>query len=206
MQAFAADDSVTVACQTVVEPAKIAQADGLHEKATGKTIHWRKFESGTEVITAVASGDVQIGYVGSSPLAAAASRKLPVETFLIAAEAGSADALVVRNGAGIVKANDLVDRKVAVPFVSTTHYNMSAVRALAVKVVFPSLAAFFPVVLNTFEGIRSVPPELLEVARVLRFTRVQTWRKLILPAASPSILAGIHLGLIHAWLATLGAE
>ena len=76
----------------------------------------------------------------------------------------------------------------------------------AAKVAFLSLAAFFPVVLNTFEGIRSVPPELLEVGQVLKFTRAQRWRKLILPAASPSIFAGIHLGLIYAWLATLGAE
>ena len=76
----------------------------------------------------------------------------------------------------------------------------------AAKVAFLSLAAFFPVVLNTFEGIRSVPADLLEVARVLRFTTAQRWRKVILPAASPSIFAGIHLGLIYAWLATLGAE
>lgn len=76
----------------------------------------------------------------------------------------------------------------------------------AAKVAFLSLAAFFPVVLNTFEGIRSVPAELLEVARVLRFTRWQRWRRVILPSASPSIFAGIHLGLIYAWLATLGAE
>ena len=51
----------------------------------------------------------------------------------------------------------------------------------AAKVAFLSLAAFFPVVLNTFEGVRSVPADLLEVARVLRFSRGQTWRKLILP-------------------------
>lgn len=76
----------------------------------------------------------------------------------------------------------------------------------AAKVAFLSLAAFFPVVLNTFEGIRSVPADLLEVSRVLRFSRLQTWAKVILPAASPSIFAGIHLGLIYAWLATLGAE
>lgn len=76
----------------------------------------------------------------------------------------------------------------------------------AAKVAFLSLAAFFPVVLNTFEGIRGVPPDLLEVARVLKFTSAQRWRKVILPAASPSIFAGIHLGLIYAWLATLGAE
>jgi sulfonate transport system permease protein len=76
----------------------------------------------------------------------------------------------------------------------------------AAKVAFLSLAAFFPVVLNTFEGIRSTPAELLDVARVLRFTRWQTWRRLILPAAAPSLFTGIHLGLIYAWLATLGAE
>jgi len=76
----------------------------------------------------------------------------------------------------------------------------------AAKIAFLSLAAFFPVVLNTFEGIRSVPGELMEVARVLRFNRRQWLRKVVLPSAAPSIFAGIHLGLIYAWLATLGAE
>ncbi|GAA5786297.1 taurine ABC transporter substrate-binding protein [Chitiniphilus shinanonensis] len=117
---------VTIAYQTTVEPAKVAQADGAYEKASGASIDWRKFESGAEVITAVASGDVQIGYVGSSPLAAAASRSLPVQTFLIAAQIGSAEALVVRNGAGIAKPADLVGKKIAVPFVSTTHYSLLA--------------------------------------------------------------------------------
>ncbi|MFT3663762.1 taurine ABC transporter substrate-binding protein [Piscinibacter sp.] len=121
-----AQETVRIAYQTVVEPAKVAQADGLYEKATGRTIEWRKFESGAEVIAAVASGDIQIGYVGSSPLAAAASKELPVETFFIAAEIGNAEALVVRNGSRISKAADLVGRKVAVPFVSTTHYSLLA--------------------------------------------------------------------------------
>lgn len=76
----------------------------------------------------------------------------------------------------------------------------------AAKVAFLSLAAFFPVVLNTFEGIRSVPAELIEAARVLRFSRRQWLTKLVLPAAAPSILTGLHLALVYAWLATLGAE
>lgn len=76
----------------------------------------------------------------------------------------------------------------------------------AAKVAFLSLAAFFPVVLNTFEGIRSVPPELLEVARVVKFSRRQLLTRVVLPSASPSIFAGIHLALIYAWLATLGGE
>jgi sulfonate transport system permease protein len=74
------------------------------------------------------------------------------------------------------------------------------------KVVFLSLAAFFPVVLNTFEGIRSVPRELIEVARVFAYSRRQLVRRVVLPAALPSIFTGVYLALIYAWLATLGAE
>lgn len=116
----------TVAYQTTVDPAKVAQADGAYEKASQAKIDWRKFDSGAEVITAVASGDVQIGYVGSSPLAAAASRELPIQTFLIATEIGSAEALVARNGSEINSPTDLIGKKVAVPFASTGHYSLLA--------------------------------------------------------------------------------
>jgi taurine transport system substrate-binding protein len=116
----------TVAYQTTVDPAKVAQANGDYEKASQSKISWRKFDGGAEVITAVASGDVQIGYVGSSPLAAAATRQLPVETFLIATQIGAAEALVARNGSGINSPQDLIGKKIAVPFVSTGHYSLLA--------------------------------------------------------------------------------
>ena len=116
----------TVAYQTTVDPAKVAQADGAYEKATDSKISWRKFDNGADVITAIASGDVQIGYLGSSPLTAAATRKVPVETFLIATQIGAAEALVARNGAGINSPQDLVGKKIAVPFVSTGHYSLLA--------------------------------------------------------------------------------
>lgn len=74
------------------------------------------------------------------------------------------------------------------------------------KVVFIALAAFYPVVLNTFEGIRGVGREYVEVARVFRFTRFQVFRRVVLPGAAPSILAGIQLALVYSWLATIGAE
>jgi sulfonate transport system permease protein len=74
------------------------------------------------------------------------------------------------------------------------------------KVAFIALASFFPVVLNTFEGIRATPPDLVEVARVLRFSRAHLLTRVVLPAAAPAIFTGLHLGLIYAWLATLGAE
>ncbi|MET3051644.1 taurine ABC transporter substrate-binding protein [Pseudomonas alkylphenolica] len=123
---FAQAADLTVAYQTTVDPAKVAQVNGDYEKASKASIDWRKFDSGADVITAVASGDVQIGYLGSSPLAAAATRKLPVETFLIATQIGAAEALVARDGAGINSPQDLVGKKIAVPFVSTGHYSLLA--------------------------------------------------------------------------------
>ncbi len=121
-----ADAGATIAFQTGVDPSKVAQADGDYEKATGKKINWRKFESGAELIAAVASGDVPIGNIGSSPLAAAASRGLPIQTFLVTGVIGESEALVVRNGSGISKPADLIGKKIAVPYVSTTHYSLLA--------------------------------------------------------------------------------
>jgi taurine transport system substrate-binding protein len=123
---LAEDLKITIGYQTVVEPSKVAQADGLYEKALGATIDWRKFDSGADVIAAIASGAVDIGYVGSSPLAAAASRELPIETVFVVGLIGESEALVARNGSGVEKIADLAGRKVAVPFVSTTHYSLLA--------------------------------------------------------------------------------
>ena len=65
--------NVTVAYQTSAEPAKVAQADNTFAKESGATVDWRKFDSGASIVRALASGDVQIGNLGSSPLAAAVS-------------------------------------------------------------------------------------------------------------------------------------
>ena len=105
---------------------KSRRPTALYEKATGATIDWRKFDSGADVIAAIASGSVDIGYVGSSPLAAAASRELPIETIFVVGLIGESEALVARNGSGIAKIADLAGKKVAVPFVSTTHYSLLA--------------------------------------------------------------------------------
>ncbi|RVD34677.1 taurine ABC transporter substrate-binding protein, partial [Mesorhizobium sp. M4A.F.Ca.ET.020.02.1.1] len=61
--AAAEDLKITIGYQTVVEPSKVPQADGDYEKATKAAIDWRKFDSGADVIAAVASGSVDIGYV-----------------------------------------------------------------------------------------------------------------------------------------------
>lgn len=74
------------------------------------------------------------------------------------------------------------------------------------KVVFIAIGAFYPMTLNTFEGIKGVPNEYREVGRVFEFSRFKLLRKIILPAAVPSIFTGIRLGLGTAWMLIVGAE
>ncbi|EMB4323872.1 taurine ABC transporter substrate-binding protein [Pluralibacter gergoviae] len=116
--------NVTIAYQTSAEPAKVAQADNTFAKESGATVDWRKFDSGSSVVRALASGDVQIGNIGSSPLAVAASQQVPIEVFLLASQLGSSEALVVKKS--ISKPDDLVGKRIAVPFISTTHYSLLA--------------------------------------------------------------------------------
>jgi taurine transport system substrate-binding protein len=116
-------ESVTIGIQSMIAPWKKAIAEKEFEKATGWTIKWRNFDSGGDVMTAMASGDVQIGVAGSSPIAAAVSRGVPIQIFWVLDNIADAEALVVRNGSGIVAPQDLAGKKLAVPFVSTTHFH-----------------------------------------------------------------------------------
>lgn len=121
--ALAADKELTVGYQLIYNPWKVAIADGKFEKATGYKINWRKFDSGAKVIGAMASGKVQIALAGSSPIAAGVSRGVDMQLFWITEDIASAEALVARNGSGIVAPQDLKGKKLAVPFVSTTHFH-----------------------------------------------------------------------------------
>lgn len=74
------------------------------------------------------------------------------------------------------------------------------------KIAFIAIVALYPVVVNTYEGIRSVPKEFVEVARVFDFSLWQLLRRVVIPAATPAILSGLELAFLYAWLATIGAE
>ncbi|MFU8927610.1 ABC transporter permease [Acinetobacter puyangensis] len=74
------------------------------------------------------------------------------------------------------------------------------------KILFISLSVFYPVALHTIDGVRGISAKQYEVAQVYAFSRWQLLRQLILPAAAPQIFVGLQLGLIFAWLATIGSE
>ena len=123
LAANAQAQTVTIGVQSMFAPWKDAIAKKQFEKATGWDIQWRNFDSGGDVMMAMASGDVQIGVAGSSPIAAAVSRGVDAQLFWILDNIADAEALVVRNGSGIVAPQDLAGKTLAVPFVSTTHFH-----------------------------------------------------------------------------------
>lgn len=122
--AFAQDKEVTFVHQDMVVPFRALIDSGKLEEATGYKINWRKIPGGGDVIRAMASGDAQIGEVGSSPAAAAASQGLDVQVFWILDDIANAEQLVAREGSGVETVADLKGKKIGVPFVSTTHYQL----------------------------------------------------------------------------------
>ncbi len=74
------------------------------------------------------------------------------------------------------------------------------------KIAFIALGAFYPLVLNTYEGIRSVPVQQLEVARVFEYGPFRLFRRVILPGALPSIFTGLRFALGHCWTLVIAAE
>ncbi len=105
-------------------PMNAARAEHAFEKATGWTIEWRKFASGADVIAAMASGDVKVAELGSSPLAIAATQGVDLQMFMFDYAIGQSESLIARNGAGITSLADLKGKRVAVPVGSTSHFSL----------------------------------------------------------------------------------
>jgi NitT/TauT family transport system permease protein len=63
------------------------------------------------------------------------------------------------------------------------------------KVIILFLFAFFPMVINTYQGVKSVDPKLLEVGRAFRCSERQLWANIVIPASLPFIVTGLRLAL-----------
>ncbi|HSI32285.1 MAG TPA: ABC transporter permease subunit [Tepidisphaeraceae bacterium] len=69
-----------------------------------------------------------------------------------------------------------------------------------------AICAMWPTVLNTAVGVRAIPQDYLNVARVLKLSRTKTLFKILLPAAMPYMFTGFRLSLGIAWLVIVAAE
>jgi sulfonate transport system permease protein len=74
------------------------------------------------------------------------------------------------------------------------------------KVFIVVVTVIFPVYLNTFHGVRSVDPQLIEMARVYDVRGFALYREVILPGALPSVLVGLRFALGLSWLVIIIAE
>jgi sulfonate transport system permease protein len=74
------------------------------------------------------------------------------------------------------------------------------------KLFLIALGVFFPIYINTYHGIRSIDPGLVEMARMYDVRYGTFLRKVVIPGALPSMLVGLRLALGTMWLTLIVAE
>jgi NitT/TauT family transport system permease protein len=77
---------------------------------------------------------------------------------------------------------------------------------LAPKVAIALLVAVFPIVIDTVLGLKSVEPDMLDLAKSLKGSRSRTLWKIRLPNALPSIFAGLKVGISFAFIGAIVGE
>ncbi|RWA77233.1 MAG: nitrate ABC transporter, permease protein [Mesorhizobium sp.] len=68
------------------------------------------------------------------------------------------------------------------------------------------ITAIWPVIINTAVGVRNIPEDYRNVARILRLNQLEFFIKIMLPAAAPYIFTGLRIGIGLSWLAIVAAE
>jgi taurine transport system substrate-binding protein len=113
-----------IAYQVIPNGAPIVKHERWLEESLGIPVEWNQFDSGADVNRAVASGGVDVGLAGSSPVANGIASGLPYKVAWIYDVIGDNEQLVVRSSEGVGDVAGLEGRKVAAPFGSTTHYSL----------------------------------------------------------------------------------
>jgi len=160
------------------------------------------------------------------PLEAIASSLLEVVqsgslfTNLIASLSTASTGLLIGGSVGLALGSLMALNQVADKFVGPVFHTVRQVpllgwipliglwfgNGLLAKTLVVCLASFYPMVLNTYEGLKNVEKNHLEVARVLGVSRWQTYRYIFIPSALPFIFTGIFHALAFSWISTVGSE
>jgi nitrate/nitrite transport system permease protein len=74
----------------------------------------------------------------------------------------------------------------------------------AIFVIF--ITSIWPIIINTSVGIRNIPEDYRNVAKVVRLNGFEYFGKIMLPAAAPYIFSGLRIGVGLSWLAIIAAE
>jgi nitrate/nitrite transport system permease protein len=74
----------------------------------------------------------------------------------------------------------------------------------AIFVIF--ITSIWPIIINTSIGVRNIPEDYRNVAKVIRLSGLEYFGKIMLPAAAPFIFSGLRIGVGLSWLAIIAAE
>ncbi|MEL6765069.1 MAG: ABC transporter substrate-binding protein, partial [Cyanobacteria bacterium J06607_6] len=96
----------------------------VEEKFPDVDIQWLSFDSGRDVNTAMVSGGIDVGLVGSVPASTGIAQDLPYQVYFIHDIIGDNEALAVTSDSGVASMADLSGKKIGVPFGSTTHFSL----------------------------------------------------------------------------------
>jgi len=68
------------------------------------------------------------------------------------------------------------------------------------------ITSIWPIIINTAVGVRNIPEDYRNVAKVIRLNGLEYFGKIMLPAAAPFIFSGLRIGVGLSWLAIIAAE
>lgn len=117
-------EKVIIGTQEMPNDEGIAKALDYFSDEMGVDVEIKQFDSGNDVNTALASGSIDFGLVGSCPASLAISQDLGVKCIWIHEVLGSIESLVARKEANIKSIGDLKGKVVATPFASTAHFSL----------------------------------------------------------------------------------
>lgn len=120
-----APDTITIGYQLIPNGDLIVKNEGYLEDAfPDSTIKWVKFDSGGDVNTAIASGAIDFGLAGSSPVSNGLASDIAYKVPWIHDIIGTAESLVATSDSGVTDVAGLKGKKVATPLASTSHYSL----------------------------------------------------------------------------------
>jgi nitrate/nitrite transport system permease protein len=128
--------------------------------------------------------------------------------YLFAASAGIGLGVLIGSGKWAMRALDPLFQVLrTIPPLAWLPLSLAAFRdgqPSAIFVIF--ITAIWPIIINTAVGIRNIPQDYRNVARVLRLNGFEYFVKIMLPAAAPYIFTGLRIGIGLSWLAIVAAE
>ncbi|MCR6629830.1 MAG: ABC transporter permease [Magnetospirillum sp.] len=131
-----------------------------------------------------------------------------LEGFALAAVSGLVLGLAVGLWRGVDRATDLLIQLVKpippIAWIPLAILWFGIGEGAKVYIIF--LGAFFPVLVNTVDGIRQTDHRFVELARILEVPRWRFIQQVVLPGALPAIMTGLRVGVMVAWMCVVASS